>query len=857
MRADGEGVQAGKAAKLAASAADAVKTGRALDAAKGAAEVVATGGALDLARGTMQAVVAAAAPPSSTPPPHTGHAPYSAVAPKAASAHPSPASTSTSGHPPPAESPSASPRAPAATTPPSARESAAKKPGSRLAALKAKVQAEKSRAQQLREGLGMEPGQGSEVTPEGAPAPSTGPLLQPQPRPSPEALARRSVPERPEGPLTKDPQAGPVEHPSPSGTHQKSGAAAARSLPSVEALQREAREARLQVAALEDAHEADHAVWRSELAQKNRALEALHGELEEERRSRPQGTSLGGAGGEGRGSEEALMAASRRAKAAEEEARRLRLAAEGLHEDGRRREESLRETHAAREAELERELEGLRREEAELRRAAELAREGQREAEDALRETVKEGQRRLQDVQEEAELRAAALREQLETSLAGGEEAGVAAEEVRQLRAALELEREERQQEEATALKTAEGHAREIQELQEDARAREGTLRTQVQAAMLEASQREPEGEAVGRLRQELTAAGAALAAEQEARERAERAAEKARKHLMEREAEEEERDAYMASLEEQVQLAQNQAAEARRSAESDEKVTELQVSLEEARWAASAHQTALAERETELQRLQAVLGQLSADSELLEEREAELATAARQIEEAEAQRDAAKGAAKVAADETAAARQDTRRALEGQVQLRERCGALHEDTFKLKKALEDAYRQIKDSQLSSGQMVDRQIVGKLLLTYFEREQAPEVLAVMMGVLAMGEEAKARVQAEHLRARKGLLKTVSRAPIALVKGGLQLAAKPLEIGASPQPGDATMGDMWLDFLTQEMEAEADGAPGAASTPPPPKLASGGSPAVVPLGAPAGGAEASPGTTPTEYNSVPI
>jgi hypothetical protein len=312
-----------------------------------------------------------------------------------------------------------------------------------------------------------------------------------------------------------------------------------------------------------------------------------------------------------------------------------------------------------------------------------------------------------------------------------------------------------------------------------------------------------------------------------------------------------------MATLEEQVQLAQNQAAEARRSAESDEKVTELQVSLEEARRAASAHQTALAERETELQRLQAVLGQLSADSELLEEREAELATAARQIEEAQAQRDAAKGAAEAAADETAAARQDTRRALEGQVQLRERCGALHEDTFKLKKALEDAYRQIKDSQLSSGQMVDRQIVGKLLLTYFEREQAPEVLAVMMGVLAMGEEAKARVQAEHLRARKGLLKTVSRAPIALVKGGLQLAAKPLEIGASPQPGDATMGDMWLDFLTQEMGAEAEGAQGAARTPPPPELAPGGSPAIVPLGAPAGGAEASPGTTPNEYNTVPI
>ena len=839
MRADRGGMQAGKAVKLAASAADAVKTGRALEVAKGAAEVVATGGALDLARGTMQAVAAAAAPPSSTPPQHTSLAPHAAAVPQAAPA-------------PPAASSFAPQRAPAAGNPPSARAPAPTNPGSRLAALKAKVLAEKSRAQQLREGLGIEPGEGGEATPVGVPVLSTAPEVQPQARPTPEALrAPRPVSDGAVAPSPKDPRDGPPERPSSSGARLHSEPAPARSLPSVEALQKEVREARLQVAALEDAHEADLAVWRSELGLKNQALEALGAELEEERRSRPQGTSPGAVEGRAGGSEEALAAASRRVKAAEEEARRLRLAAEGLHEDGRRREEALREAHAAREAELGRELEGLRRLEAERRRTAELAREGQRGAEDALRESVKEGQRRLQDMQEEAELRAAALREQLKTSLAGGEGAGVAAEEARQLRAALELERGERQREEAASREMAEEHAREIHGLQEDARAREGALRTQVQAAMLEASQREPEGEAVGRLRQELTVAGAALAAEQEARERAERAAEKARKHLMERESEEEERDAYMANLEEQVQVAQNQALDARRSAESDEKVTELQARLEEARRAASAHQGALAEREAELQRLHAVLGQLSADSELLERREAELATAALQIGEAQAERDAARRAAEAAAQETEAARQDTRRALEGQVHLRDRCGALHEDTFKLKKALEEAYRQIKGSQLSSGQMVDRQIVSKLLLTYFEREQAPEVLAVMMGVLAMEEGAKDRVKAAHLRARKGLLKTVSRAPIALVKGGLQLATKPLEIGASPQPGDATMGDMWLDFLTQDMEAEAEGAQVTVRASDPQESAPGGSTAMVPPGAPAGGAEASLGATPID------
>ena len=558
-------------------------------------------------------------------------------------------------------------------------------------------------------------------------------------------------------------------------------------------------------------------MWEQELSRKSRALEALQAELADERR-RPQPPLLPQAlaGPSDTDSAEALKTATSRAKAAEEEARRLRLASEGFQEDARRREEALREGAAAREAEMARELQSLRRERVELQRAAEEARGGWEGAETALRASGEESMRRLRDVQEEAELRVGALREQLEAALAGGGAADVAEEEVRQLRGALaaarsemELERSNRERVEASARAAAEGHARVLQELQEDAEAREDALRSQAEAARIEAARlaQEPEAEAVARLREEITAAGAALAAEQEARERAERAGEKARKHLMEREAEEEERDAYMATLEDRVTEAQDLAAKAQQSAERDEKVSELQGELDGARRAAAASQVALAEREAELQRLQVVLGQLSADSELLEAREAELEAATRNTGEARAERDAALRAAESARGETAAARQETQRALEGQVQLRGRCGALHEDTFKLKKALEDAYRQLKASQLSSGQMIDRQIVAKLLVTYFEREQAPEILGVMMGVLGLEEEQKAWVQAEHLRARKGLLKTVSRAPIALVKGGLQLAAKPLEIGASLEPGDATMGDMWLDFLTQELEAE--------------------------------------------------
>lgn len=162
-------------------------------------------------------------------------------------------------------------------------------------------------------------------------------------------------------------------------------------------------------------------MWEQELSRKNRALEALQAELADERR-RPQPLLLSQAlaGPSDTDSAEALKTATSRAKAAEEEARRLRLASEGFQEDARRREESLREGAAAREAEMAREFQSLRREGAELQRAAEEARGGWEGAETALRASGEESMRRLRDVQEETELRVGALREQLEAALAGG-----------------------------------------------------------------------------------------------------------------------------------------------------------------------------------------------------------------------------------------------------------------------------------------------------------------------------------------------------------------------------------------------------------------------------------------------------
>ena len=68
--------------------------------------------------------------------------------------------------------------------------------------------------------------------------------------------------------------------------------------------------------------------------------------------------------------------------------------------------------------------------------------------------------------------------------------------------------------------------------------------------------------------------------------------------------------------------------------------------------------------------------------------------------------------------------------------------------------------------------MVDRRIIVKLLTTYFERGQSPEIMQLMARMLSFSEEDKRRV---GLQGRRSVLKAVATAPFQV---GLSVWAAP-------------------------------------------------------------------------------
>lgn len=119
-----------------------------------------------------------------------------------------------------------------------------------------------------------------------------------------------------------------------------------------------------------------------------------------------------------------------------------------------------------------------------------------------------------------------------------------------------------------------------------------------------------------------------------------------------------------------------------------------------------------------------------------------------------------------------------------------------------------------------SSEQIDRRVVGKLLVTYFERERSVDVLELMARVLGLGEEDKTKIGVGPLatRHRKGVLGAVAAAPGRLVYGALGLAGTvakvPFAVAETykPESDTSTVADQWVDFLLQQMDAE-DGESG--------------------------------------------
>ncbi|KAL2621254.1 hypothetical protein R1flu_001459 [Riccia fluitans] len=224
---------------------------------------------------------------------------------------------------------------------------------------------------------------------------------------------------------------------------------------------------------------------------------------------------------------------------------------------------------------------------------------------------------------------------------------------------------------------------------------------------------------------------------------------------------------------------------------------------------------SAIESKDIELSNLQSALGQYYAESEAQERLYVELSASREEIAslmqqvQAAHQKVEAKNAEKdTALDKLVAAEQ---RKFETLQKMRK----LEDEIMRLRKALEQSMTRLNTLSSDSDYHVDRRIVIKLLVTYFQRNHSREVLDLMVRMLGFTEEDKRRVGLAQQNAGRGVVRGVLGLPGRFV-GGL-IGSASADSLALPTPSEnQSFADLWIDFLLKESEererrekAEAD------------------------------------------------
>mmetsp|Transcript_29273 Transcript_29273/g.75138 ORF Transcript_29273/g.75138 Transcript_29273/m.75138 type:complete len:456 (+) Transcript_29273:109-1476(+) len=217
--------------------------------------------------------------------------------------------------------------------------------------------------------------------------------------------------------------------------------------------------------------------------------------------------------------------------------------------------------------------------------------------------------------------------------------------------------------------------------------------------------------------------------------------------------------------------------------------------------WAA-----ALEAKDAELANLQLALGELAYESEAGDKLRQELRSAQAQAERLQAELEAQQGAVSAAASrqaaaETAAAAAEASLAEQQRVQVR-----LQEGAAALRRALEESAKRMAQLSSDNSTLIDRRIVVQLLVSYFERNYADEVLSVMVRMLGFTEEERSRIAASR---RGGVLSRVAKVPFsvlsALAPGGGGGGGDGAPAAAANQ-GD--LAEAWVEFLIKQAEGMA-------------------------------------------------
>uniref|UniRef100_A0A6M2ELY7 GRIP domain-containing protein n=1 Tax=Populus davidiana TaxID=266767 RepID=A0A6M2ELY7_9ROSI len=213
--------------------------------------------------------------------------------------------------------------------------------------------------------------------------------------------------------------------------------------------------------------------------------------------------------------------------------------------------------------------------------------------------------------------------------------------------------------------------------------------------------------------------------------------------------------------------------------------------------------------KNVELLNLQTALGQYFAEVEAKEYLERQLALTREEsakhfqlLKEAERGTEEAKREKEV----VLAKLSDTERKIaEG----KSRVNKLEEDNEKLRRAVEQSMTRLNRMSMDSDFLVDRRIVIKLLVTYFQRNHSKEVLDLMVRMLGFSNEDKQRIGAAQ-QGGKGVVRGVLGLPGRLVGGILGGSAADGQTNLASD--NQSFADMWVDFLLKEtVEREKRGS----------------------------------------------
>ena len=136
-------------------------------------------------------------------------------------------------------------------------------------------------------------------------------------------------------------------------------------------------------------------------------------------------------------------------------------------------------------------------------------------------------------------------------------------------------------------------------------------------------------------------------------------------------------------------------------------------------------------------------------------------------------------------------------------------------EASRARRALQEHAKRALSSSADASEQVDRRVVGKLLVTYFQRGQSVDVLELMARVLGVSEADKNAMGLGPGGARrpKGVLGTVASVPGRVVFGALGLAGTVAKVPVAvaevytPETETETVADQWVEFLLQQMDAE--------------------------------------------------